>query len=131
MLADASWVDQHREDKTVLLLDARTREEFDGTKQEDAVSRPGHIPGAVNLDWTTTIADGKFRTLGELRQLLTSAGAASDRQIVTYCRVGTRASAIYFVARLLGYRVRIYDGSMNEWASLGALPVVKSDSARP
>lgn len=131
VLADASWVNQHRTDKTVLLLDVRSREEFDGSKQEEGVSRPGHIPGAVNLDWTTTIADGKFRTLGDLRQLLAGAGAASDKQIVTYCRVGSRASAVYFVARLLGYRVRIYDGSMNEWAGLASMPVVKSDSARP
>ena len=131
MLADASWVDQHREDKTVLLLDARTREEFDGTKTEDAVSRPGHIPGAVNLDWSRTLVDGKFKDLGQLRELLAGAGIAPGKEIVTYCRVGTRASAIYFVARLLGYPVRIYDGSMNEWASLTALPVVKSDPARP
>jgi 3-mercaptopyruvate sulfurtransferase SseA len=28
----------------------------------------------------------------------------------------------YFVARYLGYRVRLYDGSMLEWTALG-LPV--------
>jgi thiosulfate/3-mercaptopyruvate sulfurtransferase len=131
ILADAPWVDAHRADRGVLLLDARTREEFDGSKAEEGVSRPGHIPGAVNLDWTTTLADGKFRELGELRQMLVGAGAAPGKEIVTYCRVGTRASALYFVARLLGYQARMYDGSMNEWASLTERPVVKSDSARP
>ena len=131
LLADAPWVDAHRKDAHVLLLDARTKEEFAGTKLEEAVSRPGHIPGAVNLDWTATMADGKFRDLDQLRQLLAGAGAAPGKEIVTYCRVGTRASAIYFVARLLGYRARIYDGSMNEWASLTALPVAKSDPAKP
>ena len=131
LLADAPWVEAHRTNGQVLLLDARTREEFDGTKPEDGVSRPGHIPGAVNLDWTTTLADGKFRELGQLRQLMAGAGATPGKELVTYCRVGTRASAIYFVARMLGYRVRLYDGSMNEWASLTALPVVKSDPTRP
>ncbi|HEU5217026.1 MAG TPA: rhodanese-like domain-containing protein, partial [Gemmatimonadales bacterium] len=111
--------------------DARTKEEFDGTNTEEGVSRPGHIPGAVNLDWTTTIADGKFRDTGQLKQLLVGAGAAPGKEIVAYCRVGTRASALYFVARLLGYSARVYDGSMNEWAGLAGMPVVKSDSARP
>jgi thiosulfate/3-mercaptopyruvate sulfurtransferase len=131
VLADAPWVDAHRKDDRVLLLDARTREEFDGTKTEEAVARPGHIPGAVNLDWTMTLVDGRFRELGQLRQLLAGAGATPGKEIVTYCRVGTRASALYFVARMLGYQVRLYDGSMNQWASLTALPVVKSDPVKP
>ncbi len=131
VLADAGWVDAHRTSARTLLLDARTREEFDGVTLEDAVARAGHIPGAVNLDWTTTMEDGKFRPIGELRQLLQGAGADSAKEIVTYCRVGTRASALYFVARLLGYQARIYDGSMNEWGSLADLPVVKSSSTRP
>ncbi len=131
VLADAAWVEAHRQDGQVLVVDARTKEEFDGSKPEARGARPGHIPGAVNLDWTTTLADGKFRELGQLRQLMAGAGAAPGKEIVTYCQVGTRASAIYFVARLLGYQARIYDGSMNEWASLTALPVVKSDSSRP
>lgn len=131
VLADARWVDTHRSDEKVLVLDARTREEFDGVKSEAGESRPGHIPGAVNLDWTATLAGGKFLETGRLRRLLTDAGAAPGKEIVTYCRVGTRASALYFVARLLGYPVRIYDGSMNEWAGIPALPVVKSGPARP
>lgn len=131
ILADAAWIDAHRRNARTLLLDARTKDEFDGIKQEDAVARAGHIPGAVNVDWTATMADGKFRPMSELRQLLSNAGAASDKEIVTYCRVGTRASALYFVARLLGYQARLYDGSMNEWGSLAKFPVVKSDSATP
>jgi thiosulfate/3-mercaptopyruvate sulfurtransferase len=124
LLADAAWVNAHRENKEVLLLDTRSPEEFDGTKIEEGVARPGHIPGAVNFDWTTTIADGRFKERGELRQLFTAAGAAPGKEVVTYCRVGSRASAVYFAARLLGYRVRLYDGSMNEWSGKPELPVV-------
>ena len=106
------------------MLDARSKEEYDGTKTEEGVARPGHIPGAVSFDWTTTVADGRFREQGELRRLFTAAGATDGKEVVTYCRVGTRASAVYFAARLLGYRVRLYDGSMNEWAGRRELPVV-------
>jgi thiosulfate/3-mercaptopyruvate sulfurtransferase len=124
LLADAAWVNSHRESKEVLLLDTRSPEEFDGTKSEEGVARPGHIPGAVSFDWTTTIADGRFLERGALRQLFTAAGATPGKEVVTYCRVGSRASAVYFAARLLGYRVRLYDGSMNEWSGKPELPVV-------
>jgi thiosulfate/3-mercaptopyruvate sulfurtransferase len=124
LLADAAWVNAHRERKDVLLLDTRTPEEFDGTKSEDGVARPGHIPGAVNFDWTTTITDERFRERGELRKLFVAAGATPEKEVVTYCRVGSRASAVYFAARLLGYRVSLYDGSMNEWSGKPELPVV-------
>jgi thiosulfate/3-mercaptopyruvate sulfurtransferase len=124
LVADAAWVLAHRKSKAVLVLDARSKEEYDGTKTEEGVARPGHIPGAVSFDWTTTVADGRFREQGELRRLFTAAGATDGKEVVTYCRVGTRASAVYFAARLLGYRVRLYDGSMNEWAGRRELPVV-------
>jgi thiosulfate/3-mercaptopyruvate sulfurtransferase len=124
LVADAGWVNSHRKSKAVLLLDTRSREEYDGAKVEEGVARPGHIPGAVSFDWTTTIADGRFRNPAELRRLFMAAGATNRKEVVTYCRVGTRASAVYFAARLLGYRVRLYDGSMNEWAGRAELPVV-------
>jgi thiosulfate/3-mercaptopyruvate sulfurtransferase len=130
LVADAAYVNAHRKSKSVLLLDTRSREEYDGAKVEEGVARPGHIPGAVSFDWTTTIADGRFRDRGELRRLFTAAGATSGKEVVTYCRVGTRASAVYFAARLLGYRVRLYDGSMNEWAGRAELPVVGKTDKR-
>jgi len=123
LLADAAWVEAHRGDPKVALLDARTREEFEGSKLEEGVARAGHIPGAQNLDWSTLVADGRFRTRADLQQLLAAAGALPGKELVSYCRVGTRASALYFVGRLLGYPVRLYDGSMNDWAARKELPV--------
>ena len=125
LLADAGYVNARRADPAVLLLDARTQGEFDGTVPEEGVIRPGHIPGAVRLDWTELLSEGRFRDKGELRQLFAAAGAAPGREIITYCRVGSRASALYFAARLLGYPVRLYDGSMNDWASRAELPVAR------
>lgn len=126
LLADAAYVNQHRGNPGVLLLDARTQEEFDGTVQEEGVARPGHIPGAVRLEWSELMSEGKFRDKGDLRQLLSTAGAGPAREIVAYCRVGSRASAVYFAARLLGYSARLYDGSMNDWAGRADLPVERN-----
>ena len=124
LLADADWIHSHLRDPAVTLLDVRSPEEFAGTRTEEAVARPGHIPGASNLDWTTTVRGARFRGKAELQQLLTGAGATPGATLVTYCRVGSRASVLYFVARLLGYPVRLYDGSMNDWAGRPDLPMV-------
>jgi len=123
VLADAAYVNARRSDPGVLLLDARNQQEFEGTVLEEGVARAGHIPGAVPLDWTELMSEGRFRDKGDLRQLLAAAGASPTKEIITYCRVGSRASALYFAARLLGYSVRLYDGSMNDWASHAELPV--------
>jgi thiosulfate/3-mercaptopyruvate sulfurtransferase len=124
VLADAAYIEARRSGAGLLLLDARTQEEFDGSKAEEAVARPGHIPGAVRLDWGALLEEGKFLDKGELRLLFTTAGAAPGKEIVTYCRVGSRATVLYFAARLLGYPVRLYDGSMNDWASRAERAVV-------
>lgn len=125
LLADAAYVNARRSDPGVLLLDARNRQEFEGTVLEEGVARAGHIPGAVQLEWTELMSEGRFREKGDLRQLLAAVGATPAREIITYCRVGSRASALYFAARLLGYSVRLYDGSMNDWAARAELPVAR------
>ena len=122
-LADQDWIRTHLADSAITLLDARTSEEFDGSQLEAAVARPGHIPGAKNLNWSETLRDGRFREPAELRRLLAEAGVKPGTEVVTYCRVGSRASVLYFVGRVLGMRVRLYDGSMNEWAR--EMPVEK------
>ena len=57
LLADAVYVNARRNDPGVLLLDARNREEFDGTVLEEGVARAGHIPGAIQLDWTELMSE--------------------------------------------------------------------------
>ena len=49
------------------------------------------------------------------------ADRAPVKTVVVYCRTGMQASHAYLVARYIGYHdVRIYDGSMFEWAYLPA-----------
>jgi thiosulfate/3-mercaptopyruvate sulfurtransferase len=52
-------------------------------------------------------------------------GVTPDRDVVTYCRLGIRASYSWFVLKyLLGYpRVRNYDGSWTEWGNLVGVPI--------
>jgi 3-mercaptopyruvate sulfurtransferase SseA len=48
-------------------------------------------------------------------------------RIITYCRTGGQAGHLHFVARMLGFDVRFYDGSFVEWSRNPERPVVGPD----
>jgi thiosulfate/3-mercaptopyruvate sulfurtransferase len=118
--------------KAHALIDVRSPGEFSGEllhmpdyPQEGAL-RGGHIPGAVNIPWSSAVRDdGTFRPADELRELFETQGITRDRDVVTYCRIGERSSLTWFALHeLMGYkRVRNYDGSWTEWGNVVGLPV--------
>jgi thiosulfate/3-mercaptopyruvate sulfurtransferase len=111
-----------------LLVDARPPDEYSGAKFSEDVSQSGHIPGAVGLYWMDTLDSHEnpvLRPIDELRAMYTRIGAAPERDIVNYCRTGMQSSFDYFVAKYLGYKASMYDGSFFEW-SRKDLPVKTS-----
>jgi thiosulfate/3-mercaptopyruvate sulfurtransferase len=135
----ASWLAEHLKDSGLALTDGRSFGEDTGTDLSERLPRPGHIPGAMNLPWDQTFTDGpaalegvpsRLKPRAELRKLFENAGYRDGSQLVTYCTIGLRASHLYFVARYLGLRPRIYDGSMSEWSRKTELPVVTGNAPR-
>jgi thiosulfate/3-mercaptopyruvate sulfurtransferase len=122
-VVDARWIQRSLPAGKPILLDARSAAEFSGEKQEEGVPRSGHIPGAKNLDWTSTVANGRFKPLAELLPLFEQAGLAPGDEVVTYCRTGTRSAVLHLLARALGFQARMYDGSMMDWSRQADLPV--------
>ena len=86
----------------------------------------GHLPNAINWDWMNGVPTEGWETLrptGELAAELAAVGITPDKEIVTYCRSGARASHTLMLLRTLGYpRVRNFKGSWLEWSArvLGA-----------
>jgi thiosulfate/3-mercaptopyruvate sulfurtransferase len=127
IIATSAWVNAHLKDPQVKLLDARSAAEFKGERIQGP--RGGHIPGAINLEWTRVLDSGEIRTFLDapsLEKLFSDAQVLPSQEVVTYCQMGMRAADLYFALRLLGYeRVRMYDGSWQEWSALADLPVEK------
>ncbi len=117
-------------DATGSLVDIRSNAEFTGTVfapegiQELSI-RAGHIPGALNVPWGQNVnEDGTFKSVAELRELYAAVGIDGSQPIITYCRIGERASLTWFVLnRILGYEAQVYDGSWTEYGNTVGLPI--------
>jgi thiosulfate/3-mercaptopyruvate sulfurtransferase len=104
-----------------VLIDARSEGEFSGTDPGNTITRGGHIPGAVHLDWSSHLReDGTLKSIEELKALY---HVAEGQPTIVYCRTGMKASHSYFVARLIGLDVSLYDGSFYDWSNLTDYPV--------
>jgi thiosulfate/3-mercaptopyruvate sulfurtransferase len=126
--ADASWIARNVDPPSVTLIDARPPEQYSGAQPGENISRPGHIPGAMNIYWVDTLeskSDPRLLPIPDLRKLFHAAGV-SNRSVVVYCRSGMQSSYVYFVARFLGYEASMYDGSFLEWSNSSANPVEKN-----
>jgi len=117
-----------------ILVDVRSPAEFTGEitappeYPNEHAQRGGHIPGAINIPWSQAVKDdGTFKTEEELSRLYQTKGVTSDKEIITYCRIGERSSFTWFVLKhLLGYpNVKNYDGSWSEWGNMVRNPIQK------
>ena len=59
-----------------------------------------------------------FKYSNDMQAMFDDLGLERDKTIIVYCQAGIRASFLVFCIEMLGYpNVRLYDGSMSEWAN--------------
>jgi thiosulfate/3-mercaptopyruvate sulfurtransferase len=115
--------------RDVLLVDARPRDQYEGTAS--AAGRGGHIPGARNVHYARLVDSqtGKFLPNDELSRVFAEVGidvAKLPPQIVVYCNGGVSCTVTLNALQMLGADgVAVYDGSWNEWGNDDKRPIKK------
>ncbi len=125
VVADAEYIMQHLDDGDTGLLDARSTEEYNGTKRY--AERAGHIPGARHFEWTRGMdAASNYRLLPAeaLKTQLADLQLTEDMEIIVYCQTHHRSAFSYLMLKYLGFeRVRGYHGSWSDWGNRDDTPV--------
>ncbi len=114
-------------DQGIVIWDARSPSEYNGNTQ--LAARAGHIPGAVNFEWTQGMdAERHYRMRSDFAEILESLGLGRDRDIITHCQTHHRSGFTYLAGRVLGYKnIRAYDGSWSEWGNRTDTPITLAD----
>jgi thiosulfate/3-mercaptopyruvate sulfurtransferase len=128
IIADREYLLEKHTDPGCNVLDARSEGEWAGTNDRGN-RRSGHVPNAKHLEWIRFVTRDDRRTFlpaDQLQALLDEAGIERGKPTITYCQGGIRAAHAAFVLALLGYDdVRVYDGSMRDWANQDDTPLVR------
>ncbi|AYC34522.1 sulfurtransferase [Pseudomonas cavernae] len=105
------------------IWDARNPAEYSGAKV--LASKAGHIPGAVNFEWTAGMDPSRaLRIRSDMAEILAGLGITPDKEVITHCQTHHRSGFTYLVAKALGYpRVKGYAGSWSEWGNHPDTPV--------
>lgn len=126
LLVDKDYVRQRLHSDNSVIVDARMKNIYDG----DPVGQPrdGHIAGAKNIPYTDMLDQNTyvFKSNDQLKEYFIPV-ASPEKEIVAYCFIGQTACVVYMAGRILGYNMKLYDGSIQEWSRIADLPMEKTE----
>ncbi|MDH5395575.1 MAG: sulfurtransferase [Gammaproteobacteria bacterium] len=124
-VATRQFILDHFSDDKIAILDTRNPAEFNGIKV--FAQRGGHIPGAVNIEWTDAMDkahDMRLKSEQDLRALFEAQNITRDKTIVVHCQTHHRSAHTYIVLKSLGYEnVKGYPGSWSDWGNEPNTPI--------
>ena len=121
LIVDRDEVLASIDDDAVCLIDTLPQEFYHG--ELSIYARPGHIPGAMNIDGLKLLdKTGHFRPNNELAAMH---NFDRNARVITYCGGGIVASANAFIMTRLGFtNVAVYTASLQEWAADPTNPMI-------
>lgn len=124
-LADRQYILERLNHDDVVIFDARSMHEYTGAKA--FAQRAGHIPGAINIEWTEAMDKSRHMRLkadAELRDMLAAKGILPHKEIITHCQTHHRSAHTYIMLRHLGFeKVKGYPGSWSDWGNDPTTPI--------
>ncbi len=112
IVVSAEWLEQHRSDADVQLVDTRSLEAFSA----------GHIPGALHLDAgklrrTVDGVAGQVTDADAAREVFSQAAIQNDTLVVVYdADVNTTPARVVWTLAHFGHkRVALLDGGLTSW----------------
>jgi thiosulfate/3-mercaptopyruvate sulfurtransferase len=125
VVAERDYIMARLGDANTRLLDCRTPKEYQG--EEKRAARTGHIPGAINIDWTEAIdttRNLRLKSRDALLSRLKSVDITADKEVITYCQTHHRSAHTWLMLKSLGFKnVRGYPGSWSEWGNMPDTPI--------
>ena len=120
-LADINEVEKVSEDKNHIVIDVRDAERYNGiTEPIDLIA--GHIPGAINIPFTSNInSDGLFLSPSELKTKYQKIiGSVDSKNIIVHCGSGVTACHTLLAMAYAELEIpKLYVGSWSEWSRNG------------
>lgn len=111
--------------RSAVLIDSRAKERYLGLNEPlDRI--PGHIPGAINCEWTEGLKDGHWKNPEEQKKRFSPINKEDD--IIVYCGSGVTATPNVIALLEAGFQnVKLYAGSYSDWVSRPENRVVKGN----
>jgi thiosulfate/3-mercaptopyruvate sulfurtransferase len=125
-LVETEWVAQHLNDPQVRIVES---------DEDYLLYETGHIPGAVKVDWFTTLQHPvrrDFLTKGEFEQLCVSLGIGNDTTVVFYGdKSNWFATYALWLFKYYGHEnLKIMNGGRTKWEQEGR-PFTKETPSYP
>lgn len=108
-----------KKDPQSVLIDIRPHSVYQG---KSIWSKPGHIPGAINLPWRNFMSQSNallLRPEHQIQELISEKNINPSQTVVLYCGTGREATCAFIVFKFVMNfpKVKIYEGSFTEWCA--------------
>lgn len=119
LVADRVQVIHDLSDGAVQIIDARPEGRFNGTAPEPREGlQSGHMPGSLNVPTSSVMANGRLKSVPELKAVFGAAGWKPGLRTITTCGSGVTAPILALALHEIGETaVSVYDGSWSEYAA--------------